>query len=115
MKLQSIGIGAALAFVLLTASVGAAGAVGVGRICGPILNGLCDPGLFCDKKPGTCGAIGGTGRCVRIPEVCALAAPKIVAQVCGCNGVTYFNDCERIKAKSKRRITARANEGRRAQ
>jgi len=96
MGLKSIGLGAALACVLLLGGVGAAGAVGVGHICGPILHGACDPGLFCDKKPNTCRLIGGTGRCVRIPELCPLTAPM---QVCGCNHITYWNDCERIQAK----------------
>lgn len=102
MVLKSIGLGAALACALLIGGIGAAGAVGVGHICGPILHGDCDPGLFCEKKPNTCRLIGGTGRCIRIPEVCPLAAPNVVLQVCGCNGVTYFNDCERIKAMQQK-------------
>ncbi len=101
MALKSSGL-VALAFAVLMGSMGAAGAVGVGGICGPILNGACDPGLFCERKAGTCGLIGGTGKCVQIPFVCPLAQPNIVLQVCGCNGTTYFNDCERIKAMAQK-------------
>ncbi len=94
MALKSCGIAVTLAFALLTASVGTAGAVGPGGICGPILNGLCDPGLFCDRKANTCNLIGGTGKCVKISAKC----PRVMRPVCGCNGMTYTNDCERIKA-----------------
>jgi len=102
MGLKSSGIGVTVALAVLVGGIGVAGAVGLGGICGPILNGACDPGLFCDKKPGTCRLIGGTGRCVRIPVFCPLAAPNVVLKVCGCNGVTYFNDCERIKAMEQK-------------
>ena len=98
MVLKSIGLGAAMAVVLLIGGVGAAGAVGVGGKCGTFLNGFCDSGLFCNHKPGTCALIGGTGTCVRVPTVC----PLYVRPVCGCNGVTYGNDCERIKAMAQK-------------
>lgn len=88
-------------FALLL-SVSAAGAVGLGGTCGPILNGACDPGLFCERKPGTCHLIGGTGKCVQIPAVCPRAEARIMRPVCGCNGVTYANDCERIKAMEQK-------------
>ncbi len=96
--LQSRGVAATMAFMLLTGSFGAAGAVGVGGICGPILHGACDPGLFCEHSAGTCKLLGGTGKCVSIPDVCA----SVVLQVCGCNGKTYANDCERIKAQVRK-------------
>ncbi len=100
MALKSTGL-VALALALLVGSFDAAGAVGVGGICGPILNGLCDPGLFCERKAGTCTLIGGTGKCVPIPAVCpmAKAKPRVILPVCGCNHKTYANDCERIKAE----------------
>ena len=98
MVLKSIGLGATLAAVLLVGGVGAANAVGVGGRCGTFLNGFCDAGLFCNHKPGACALIGGTGTCVRIPVVC----PLYVRPVCGCNGVTYGNDCERIKAMAQK-------------
>jgi hypothetical protein len=106
MALKSHGICVALAFVLLAGSMASAGAVGVGGKCGTFLNGFCDPGLFCDHRPGTCNLLGGTGTCVRIPTVCPLvgakARPRIVLPVCGCNNMTYANDCERIKAMEQK-------------
>ncbi len=103
MALKSCGIGAALALAMLMGSMAAAGAVGVGGTCGPILNGACDPGLFCDHKPGGCELIGGTGKCVKIPTLCPMARgkPRLFLPVCGCNGTTYANNCERIKAMQR--------------
>lgn len=98
MALKSRGLAAMLTMIVVMGGVDAAGAVGLGGICGPILDGACDPGLFCERKAGTCGLIGGTGKCIRIPAVCPRAKPRIVLQVCGCNGVTYRSDCARIKA-----------------
>ncbi len=102
MAWKSRGIVMALAFAVLIVNIGAAAAVGVGGRCGPIRNGACDSGLFCDHKPGTCKLIGGTGKCVQIPAVCPEAKPNIVLPVCGCNGTTYGNDCERIKAMQQK-------------
>ncbi len=56
MALKACGIALTLAFALLTASIGTAGAVGPGGICGPILHGLCDPGLFCERATAATGS-----------------------------------------------------------
>jgi hypothetical protein len=95
---KSICIGVAIAAAVLLGGIGGAGAVGVGGICGPILNGACDPGLFCDHTPGTCALIGGTGKCVVVPKLC----PRIWRPVCSCDGKTFGNDCERIKAMAQK-------------
>lgn len=61
------------------------------KICGPILNGQCDPGYVCDIK--SC-AIGATGTCAPLPK----CDPNFKDPVCACNGTTYNNDCMRRAA-----------------
>jgi len=69
-------------------------AVGLGKQCGGIIPIPCDPGLFCQFKPGTCGRFDMFGACARQPKFC----PRIFRPVCGCDGKTYGNDCERQAA-----------------
>ncbi len=52
----------------------------------------CGAGEFCECRVASCGKTGGV--CVTRPEVC----PEIAAPVCGCDGMTYANDCERQAA-----------------
>jgi hypothetical protein len=50
----------------------------------------CMPGWVCEKP----GCDAPTGRCVPWPPFCS---PN-PAPVCGCNGVTYWNDCIRLQS-----------------
>jgi hypothetical protein len=53
----------------------------------------CPPFQYCDPQAGACGIPNVQGSCKPIAGTCI----PINAPVCGCNGVTYANDCVRIQ------------------
>jgi hypothetical protein len=57
--------------------------------------GVCAHGEFCEGPAGSCSSADVPGYCVTTPGMC----PDVWAPVCGCNGMTYSNDCERQRAE----------------
>ena len=83
----------AIAVALLIGAV-PAHAAGVGETCGGIGGIQCDAGLACQYPAGQCDTADLGGKCVKTSDPC----PGGGAKVCGCNGTTYANDCELMKA-----------------
>jgi hypothetical protein len=59
--------------------------------CGTLLGIPCAEGEFCEMPDDTCSSADLGGTCVVIPEVCT----EQYQPVCGCDRVTYSNDCKR--------------------
>ena len=65
-----------------------------GAACGGIAGILCDDGSYCDVRlPNACGGLDLSGTCKTIDASCA----PVAQPVCGCDGTTYANDCERLR------------------
>lgn len=95
-RLMIVATLAIVATTVLASVDGAGAASGLGQPCGGRLGMGCIRGLFCDFRAGTCGNDQAEGTCVRIPRFCV--RKMAIGAVCGCNGKTYPNDCQRRQA-----------------
>jgi Kazal-type serine protease inhibitor-like protein len=82
------------ALALLLIGTVQAHAAGAGETCGGIAAIQCDAGLACQYEAGQCDIVDLGGTCTRVPDTCPTGGSK----VCGCDGKTYANDCELMKA-----------------
>jgi len=72
------------------------GGTGGAQVCSDTPVMACPSGQICDlDTPNRCAAGFEPGHCIVPPSGCT----TIFDPVCGCNGTTYSNDCERARAR----------------
>jgi hypothetical protein len=97
--LRKLVIIAFVGIASLAYSVSSAGAVLPGQMCGGSAGIPCDNELWCEMQSGHCQRAAAAGVCSAIPRVCN----RIFKPVCGCDGRTYSNDCERRSHRASKK------------
>lgn len=84
-----------VAMLWLAIGFGSSRAANLDEACGGADRVTCNSALWCQTTAGQCKAADAEGQCNKAPAFCM----RVSRPVCGCNGKTYVNDCERQKAK----------------
>ncbi|HEX4498045.1 MAG TPA: Kazal-type serine protease inhibitor domain-containing protein [Thermoanaerobaculia bacterium] len=87
-------VGAAASGWAQDAKPGTPPAMKKGAMCGGIAGLKCPEGQACRFPSNMCNVADLSGTCTKISATC----PKGGVQVCGCDGKTYTNQCELLKA-----------------
>jgi hypothetical protein len=80
-----------------TATSGSSIGKAKGTLCGGIGGLKCPEGQACRYPVNMCNVADLAGTCVKVPVNC----PKKGHKVCGCDGTTYANQCELLKAGAR--------------
>ena len=72
---------------------------GTGKTCGGLAGVTCPTGEFCEMPTGSCNVADATGTCVAKGTSSNCPAFIIAPEpACGCDGITYYDDCYRQSA-----------------